>query len=144
MTSRSVWNSTLRRVTPLASGEGPKRTTRMPDRTTRIKARRKAKPRFPDNIVEGYRELVRAEPCLLLEHPEHICWRFTEFAHIAAGGSGHHDRANGVPLCHMAHQASPLSLHNQGETDFEKAWGLRKGTLRRTARALWRRYEASL
>jgi hypothetical protein len=56
-------------------------------------------------------------------------------------GAGHHDEGEAVALCAMAHRLSPLSLHMQGETDFERHWRLKRGTVRRMARALWAEYE---
>jgi hypothetical protein len=41
----------------------------------------------------------------------------------------------------MAHRLSPLSLHVQGETDFERHWRLKRGTVRRMAAALWQQYQ---
>ena len=111
----------------------------MPRPTARLKPR--GRPRHADYVPDkAFQGFVRGHPCLLHEKETHISGR-VEFAHLKSRGSGGKDAGNGVPLCGMAHRRSPLSLHMLAEEDFEKVWGLKRGTLRARAADLWRIYQ---
>ena len=110
---------------PIKRGAPPKR--RKPPARSRkpIPPRRRdpAKRAWAKHRCKPFREWVVGFPCLLHDHPDHLCEGEVEPSHVGSRGAGHDDIGEIIPLCSGAHRLDGKAWHNMGRHSFAKYWG---------------------
>lgn len=104
---------------PLRPGKPPVRRT--PLRAVSPDRERKREER---GVYGDYHAWIGTLPCLLWDHPEHVCQPGTVKGHHVKHAKNNADMGNEVPLCRRAHTVSPLSVHRLGKETFAERWGL--------------------
>lgn len=107
-----------------------------PLRKCRLNKDGKPRERFEGLRDEGFREFVRARPCVVASPSCAYADHQSDAAHVENKARGSGDAGNLVPLCRRHHQEQ----HLYGLKDFERA---HKVKLRAVAGMTWLAYEQS-